>query len=127
MIAEIYNLLKDALKVYTSFAPQGEEKPYAVLNQISEVPDQDGLCDTGATDYLYQLDCYADSTLDALALKDAAWPLVNRPGEQFALGAYWVGDMRVTSVDVLSELEHSGTEKRVVRYALEISVRAIKQ
>ena len=60
-------------------------------------------------------------------MKETAWPLLNRPGEVFTLGGYYVGYFRIDSIDDNTELEITGAEKTVSRITIEFTIKAAKE
>ena len=127
MTKELLKLLASLGTVYWRLAPQNVKFPFCVLTKVSEVPNQDELTATAETEYTYQLDIYARTMLAAEAMKEAACPLLNRPGEVFTLGGYYVGYCRIDSIDDNTELEISGAEKTVSRITVEFKIKAYKE
>lgn len=113
-------------KVYTTRARQNIRPPYWILTPVSQVPDQDELCGSGATQFEYQLDLYAADHLSAEPLVEAAYALLNRPGEWFDLGDYTVANMRVTSIEDTTELEYQGSASALVRKTITAQIHAQK-
>lgn len=127
MTKELLKLLASLGTVYWRLAPQNVKFPFCVLTKVSEVPNQDELTATAETEYTYQLDIYAHTMLAAEAMKETACPLLNRPGEVFTLGAYYVAYCRIDSIDDNTELEISGAEKTVSRITVEFKIKAYKE
>lgn len=127
MTKELLKLLAPLGVVYWRMAPQNAGFPFCVLTKVSEVPNQDELTATAETEYAYQLDIYARTMLAAETVKEAAYPLLNRPGEVFMLGAYYVAYCRVDSIDDNTELETTGAEKTVSRLTIEFKIKAYKE
>lgn len=126
MLEALIAYLSSLGKVYTARARQNIRPPFYVLNLISEVPDQDELCGSGATQYEIQLDAYAFDHLAAGTMTGEAYTLLNRPGEWFDLGDYTVGNMRVTSVEDTTELEYQGSASALVRKTITAQIHAQK-
>lgn len=113
-------------RIYTARARQNIRPPYLVLTPVSQVPDQDELCASGATQFEFQLDVYERDHLAADTIVQAAYALLNRPGEVFTLGSWYVGNMRVTSIDDLTELEYEGSASALTRITLTVQIHAQK-
>lgn len=128
MTKELIKLLAGlGVAVYWRLAPQNKKFPFGVLTKVSEVPNQDELTATAETEYTYQLDIYAKTIAEAEELKETAMPILNRPGEIFELGHYYVAYCRVDSVDDNTELEVSGAERTVSRITIEFRIKAAKE
>lgn len=127
MTKELLKLLASLGAIYWRLAPQNAKFPFCVLTKVSEVPNQDELTATAETEYTYQLDIYARTMLAAETMKEAAYPLLNRPGEVFTLGAYYVAYCRIDSIDDNTELEITGAEKTVSRLTIEFTIKAYKE
>lgn len=127
MTKELLKLLASLGTVYWRLAPQNVKFPFCVLTKVSEVPNQDELTATAETEYTYQLDIYARTMLAAETVKEAACQLLNRPGEVFILGGYYVGYCRIDSIDDNTELEITGAEKTVSRITIEFKIKAYKE
>lgn len=124
MIKELISYLAPLGTIYRARAPQNARPPYQVLTIVSEAPDQDEVCATGATMFTVQLDIYAKSYAEADPLKAAAVAMLNRPGDVFTLGGWLIGNMRLTSVDDLTELEYTGSDATLTRVTLTAEIHA---
>ena len=113
--------------IYWRVAPENAKYPFCVLTSVSEVPTQDELNATAETEFVFDLDIYARNAAEAEAKKEAAFSLLNRPGELFELGTWHVGYCRIEAVWDNSELEMQGSERNIVRYTLEFKIRAIRE
>ena len=127
MTKELIKLLAALGAVYWRLAPQNARFPFCVLTKVSEVPNQDELTATAETEYTYQLDIYAKTLAEAEEVEQAAMPLLNRPGEVFELGRYYVACCRVDSVSDNTDLEVSGAEQTVSRITVEFRIKAAKE
>ena len=127
MTKELIKLLAALGAVYWRLAPQNARFPFCVLTKVSEVPNQDELTATAETEYTYQLDIYAKTLAEAEEVEQAAMPLLNRPGEVFELGRYYVACCRVDSVSDNTDLEVSGAERTVSRITIEFRIKAAKE
>lgn len=128
MTKELIKLLAGlGAAVYWRLAPQNAQYPFCILAKVSEVPNQDELSATAETEYSYQLDIYAKTIAEAEDLKEEAMPLLNRPGEVFELGRYYVAYFRVDSVEDNTELEIVGAESTVSRITIEFRIKATKE
>lgn len=128
MTKELIKLLAGlGAAVYWRLAPQNARFPFCILTKVSEVPNQDELTATAETEYTYQLDIYAKTLAEAEDLKEAAMKLLNRPGEVFELGRYYVACCRVDSVEDNTELEITGAERTVSRITIEFRIKAAKE
>lgn len=126
MLSALIAYLAALGKIYTARARQNIRPPFLVLNQVSAVPDQDELCGTGATSFEYQLDIYAADHVSAEPVVNAAFALLNRPGEVFTIGGWYVGNCRVTSIDDNTELEYTGSASAMTRITLTAQIHAQK-
>ena len=127
MTKELLQLLSPLGVVYWRLAPENKKFPFFVLTKVSETPNQDELTATAETEYLYQLDIYAKTMLEAEAQAETAVGLLNRPGEVFTLGSYFVAYCRVDSIDDNTELEITGAERTVSRITIEFTIKAAKE
>lgn len=127
MTKELLKLLAPLGAVYRRSAPENAEFPFCILVKVYEQPNQDELDATAETAFGYQLDIYARTSGDAETVRDAAFALLNRPGEIFSLGDWRVGYCRVTGIDDNSDLEMNGSEQTVTRLTLEFKIKAIKE
>ena len=127
MTKELIKLLAALGAVYWRLAPQNARFPFCILTKVSEVPNQDELTATAETEYTYQLDIYAKTLAEAEEVEQAAMPLLNRPGEVFELGSYYVAYCRVDSVSDNTDLEVSGAESTVSRVTIEFRLKAAKE
>ena len=127
MLSTLIAYLAALGKVYTTRARQNIRPPYWILTPVSQVPDQDELCGSGATQFEYQFDLYAADHLAAEQLVEAAYALLNRPGEVFNLGSWYVGNCRVTSIDDNTELEYTGSASALTRITLTVQIHAQKE
>lgn len=127
MTKELIKLLAALGAVYWRLAPQNARFPFCILTKVSEVPNQDELTATAETEYTYQLDIYAKTLAEAEEVEQAAMPLLNRPGEVFELGRYYVACCRVDSVSDNTDLEVSGAEQTVSRITVEFRIKAAKE
>ena len=127
MTKELIKLLAALGAVYWRLAPQNARFPFCILTKVSEVPNQDELTATAETEYTYQLDIYAKTLAEAEEVEQAAMPLLNRPGEVFELGRYYVACCRVDSVSDNTDLEVSGAEQTVSRITIEFRIKAAKE
>ena len=127
MTKELIKLLAALGAVYWRLAPQNARFPFCILTKVSEVPNQDELTSTAETEYTYQLDIYAKTLAEAEEVEQAAMPLLNRPGEVFELGRYYVVYCRVDSVSDNTDLEVSGAERTVSRITVEFRIKAAKE
>lgn len=127
MTKELIKLLAALGAVYWRLAPQNARFPFCILTKVSEVPNQDELTATAETEYTYQLDIYAKTLAEAEEVEQAAMSLLNRPGEVFELGRYYVAYCRVDSVSDNTDLEVSGAERTVSRITVEFRIKAAKE
>ena len=127
MTKELLQLLSPLGVVYWRLAPENKKFPFFVLTKVSETPNQDELAATAETEYIYQLDVYAKTMLEAETQAEAAFGILNRPGEVFTLGSYYVAYCRVDSMDDNTELEITGAERTVSRITIEFTIKAAKE
>lgn len=127
MNKEIIALLAPLGAVYWRLAPQNARFPFCILVKVYETPEQSELTATAETAYGYQLDIYARTEQEAEAIQEKAVALLNRPGEVFTLGAYYVAYCRVDSVEDNTDWEITGAEKTVSRITIEFKIKAYKE